>query len=268
MGARRIPGPTQPPLPPPHTAARARSRRRVRDRLRPHPQGAAERRAAPALPRGRGRRPPDGPRADARHPRRREPRRDRRRRRPGDRPGPPGDRGCLPARRRGLAELAPLGADDRERLATHELTHAALAPTTSGRTPAWLLEGIALWTSGDRRGADAADLLAGRQVAGATAAQTAAARRVLDLRGLARPDAIGRLSGLRQAAAYAYASAAAFHVAGRYGRRRLLALYDAFNDERLTGRPGPALDDRAVRRTLHVSLARLDRDLHDALTAP
>ena len=106
------------------------------------------------------------------------------------------------------------------------------------------------------------------EVAGASAAQTAAARRVLNLRGLARPDAIGRLSGLRQAAAYAYASAAAFHVAGRYGRRRLLALYDAFNDERLTGRPGPALDDRAVRRTLHLSLARLDRDLHDALTAP
>ncbi len=164
--------------------------------------------------------------------------------------------------------FAPLGAADRERLATHELTHAALAPTTSGRTPAWLLEGIALWTSGDRRGADAADLLAGRQIAGASAAQTAAARRVLNLRGLARPDAIGRLSGLRQAAAYAYASAAAFHIAGRYGRRRLLALYDAFNDERLTGRPGPALDDRAVRRTLRVSLARLDRDLHDALTSP
>jgi hypothetical protein len=88
----------------------------------------------------------------------------------------------------------------------------------------------------------------------------------MSLRRLARPDAIARLSGLRQAAAYAYASAAAFHLAERYGRRRLLALYDAFNDERLAGRPGPGLDDRAVRRILHVSLARLERDLENALT--
>jgi hypothetical protein len=164
--------------------------------------------------------------------------------------------------------FAPLGAADRARLAAHELTHAALAPTTSGRTPAWLLEGIAFWTSGDRRGADAAQLLEGRPIAGASAAQMAAARRVLRLRSLARPDAIGRLSGLRQAAAFAYASAAAFHVAERYGRRRLFALYDAFNDERLTGRAGAALDERAVLRVLGVSLARLDSDLHDALTQP
>jgi hypothetical protein len=162
--------------------------------------------------------------------------------------------------------FAPLGSADRARLATHELTHVALAPTTSGRTPAWLLEGVALWTSGDRRSADAAQVLTGRQIAGAGPAEMAAARRVLSLSSLARPDAIGRLAGLRQAAAYAYASAAAFLVAERYGRRRLLALYDAFNDERLSGRPGAALDDRAVRRVLGVSLARLDRDLHDALT--
>jgi hypothetical protein len=162
--------------------------------------------------------------------------------------------------------FAPLAAPDRERLAAHELAHAALAGQTSGRTPAWLLEGIALWTSGDRRSADAGQLLAGRQVAGASVAQMAAARRVLGLRSLAAPDAIGRLSGLRQAAAYAYASAAAFHVAERYGRRRLLALYDAFNDEQLKGRPGAGLDDRAVRRTLGVSLTRLERDLENALT--
>jgi hypothetical protein len=164
--------------------------------------------------------------------------------------------------------FAPLGPADRARLATHELTHAALAPATSGRTPAWLLEGIALWTSGDERSSDAAQLLAGRQIAGASAAQSAAARGVLSLRRLARPDAIGRLAGLRQGAAYAYASAAAFHVAERYGRRKLLALYDAFNDDGLTGRADETLDDRATRRILGVSLARLDRDLHDALTHP
>jgi hypothetical protein len=164
--------------------------------------------------------------------------------------------------------FAPLGPADRARLATHELTHAALAPATSGRTPAWLLEGIALWTSRDRRSDDAARLLAGRQIAGAGPAETAAARGILSLRRLARPDAIGHLSGLRQGAAYAYASAAAFHVAERYGRGKLLALYDAFNDERLTGRAGAELDDRALRRTLGVSLDGLDRDLHDALTQP
>jgi hypothetical protein len=159
--------------------------------------------------------------------------------------------------------FAPLGPDQRERIATHELTHAALAPRTSGRTPAWLLEGVALWTSGDRRSEEAAALLSGRAIAGAGAAQARAARRTLAL--LARPDAIARLSGLRQAAAYAYSSAAAFHVAERYGSRRLLALYDAFNDETLPGRPGAALTDRALRRVLHVSLARMERDLRGAL---
>jgi hypothetical protein len=94
--------------------------------------------------------------------------------------------------------FAPLANADRERLAAHELTHAALAPQTSGRTPAWLLEGIALWTSGDRRDADAAQLLAGRPVAGASAAEMKAARGIMSLRRLARPDAITRLSGLRQ----------------------------------------------------------------------
>ena len=47
--------------------------------------------------------------------------------------------------------FSALDADGRRRVVTHELTHAALAGVTSGRTPAWLVEGIALYVSGDRR---------------------------------------------------------------------------------------------------------------------
>jgi hypothetical protein len=43
-----------------------------------------------------------------------------------------------------------LDAAGRRRVVTHELTHAALAGVTSGRTPAWLLEGVALYVSEDR----------------------------------------------------------------------------------------------------------------------
>ena len=136
---------------------------------------------------------------------------------------------------------------------THELTHAGLAGVTSGRTPAWLLEGMALYVSEDRRAGEAAELVVN--------ATSAAARRALTLAGLSRPDAIARLHGDPQAAAYAYASAAAFYIVGRFGRKRYLELYDAFNDEDLTGRTGTELTSRAVERTLGRSLSRLDRDL-------
>ena len=149
--------------------------------------------------------------------------------------------------------FSTLDTDGRMRVVTHELTHAGLAGVTSGRTPSWLLEGMALYVSEDRRAGEAAE-----RVADAT---SAAARRAVTLAGLSRPDAIARLHGDPQAAAYAYASAAAFYIAGRFGRKRYLELYDAFNDEDLAGRAGAELTDRAVRRTLGVSLDRLDRDL-------
>jgi len=152
--------------------------------------------------------------------------------------------------------FAPLDPDGRRRVVAHELTHAALAGRTSGRTPAWLIEGIALYVSGDDRTADAAALLLG----GATG-------RALTLAGLSRPDAIGRLGGDGQTAAYAYSSAAAFYIAGRFGRRRCFALYDAFNRESLDGPAGARLTARAVRRTLGVSLAALERDLRAAIAA-
>ena len=77
---------------------------------------------------------------------------------------------------------------------------------------------------------------------------------------LTDPGAIGRLGGHGQSAAYAYSSSAAHYVEERYGQAKLLDLYDAFNDESLTG-SRPELTDRVTRRVLRRSLARLERDL-------
>lgn len=162
-------------------------------------------------------------------------------------------------------QFAALDQEGRMRVVTHELTHAVLAPGTSGRTPAWLLEGVALYASGDRRTATAAQLLGTANRAAPNGSAAGVTRRALSLEGLSRPNAIARLDGTGQQAGYAYASAAAHHIADRYGERRLLALYDAFNDESIEGRPGPAVVNRAVRRVLGISLARLDRDVRAAL---
>jgi hypothetical protein len=129
--------------------------------------------------------------------------------------------------------FATLDAEGRRRVVTHELTHAALTGSASGRTPAWLSEGIALYVSGDRR-----------------PAQPGA-----DLAALSRPDAIARLAGTAQADAYNASSAAAFAIADRFGTDRLLELYEAFNDPRLRGKPGPRLVDRALKRELGITLA-------------
>jgi hypothetical protein len=149
--------------------------------------------------------------------------------------------------------FSALGPEGRRRVVTHELTHAALAGVTSGRTPSWLLEGVALYVSEDRRVGEAAQFVTG--------AVSGSARRALTLTGLSTPDAIARLQGAAQQAAYAYASAAAFYVVDRYGRKRYLQLYNAFNDEKIPGTPGAGVTDRAVRSTLHVPLTQLERDL-------
>ena len=151
--------------------------------------------------------------------------------------------------------FSTLDLDGRLRVVTHELTHAGLAGVTSGRTPAWLLEGMALYVSEDRRAGEAAELIAD--------ATSAAARRALTLTGLSRPDAMARLQGAGQEAAYAYASASAFYIVGRFGRKRYLELYDVFNHEDLPGKRGVDVTSRAVQRSLGVSLVRLQRDLRD-----
>ena len=155
--------------------------------------------------------------------------------------------------------FGPLDPDGRQRVVAHELTHAALAGQTSGRTPGWLVEGLALYVSGDRRVAEAASRV-GEQALGGGAAGSAA-RRALTLTGLSRPEAIGRLGGDGQSAAYAYSSAAAVYITARFGRKRFFDLYDAFNEESLDGPAGAELTSRAVRRTLGVPLVELERDL-------
>jgi hypothetical protein len=144
-----------------------------------------------------------------------------------------------------------VGPESRRTVVAHELTHAAVARETSGRTPAWLVEGLALYVSEDRRDDEAARLVA-----------EGSNREALSLTGLTDPDAIGTLGGSAQNAAYAYASAAAFYIVERYGQDALLDLYDAFNDEDIEGKGGDrAVSDAATRKVLGVSLRRLDRDL-------
>jgi hypothetical protein len=136
--------------------------------------------------------------------------------------------------------FAALDPDGQRRVVTHELTHSALAGTTSGRTPAWLIEGAALYVSEDRRLAPPEPVL----------------------RSLSKPNSISRLMGDAQAYAYAASSAAAFAIVDRYGRGRLFALYDAFNDPRLRGRPGRGLANRALHRELGIGIADLEAMLH------
>jgi hypothetical protein len=143
---------------------------------------------------------------------------------------------------------AAMDAARRQRVLVHELTHLALADITSGRVPAWLVEGAAMETSGDDRSADAA--------------LRAEEGRGVPLTALCRPDSIARLTGDEQAGAYATASAAAHRIAAMHGRRSLLRLYAAFGDERIPGRPGCRLTDRVLRHTLGMRL----RDLTAAMT--
>ena len=131
--------------------------------------------------------------------------------------------------------FSSLDAEGRRRVVTHELTHAALTGLTSGRMPAWLSEGVALYVSGDRRPAPPG----------------------ADLAALSEPGAIARLTGEAQATAYSASSAAAFAIADRFGTDKLLELYEAFNNPRLRGQPGPQLVNRALRRVLGITLADL-----------
>ncbi|HEX5620803.1 MAG TPA: hypothetical protein VFX51_20445 [Solirubrobacteraceae bacterium] len=132
--------------------------------------------------------------------------------------------------------FAGLGAEGQRRTIAHELTHAALAGQTSGRTPSWLVEGVAMYVSGDRRVAPPGE----------------------DLGPLSRPAAIAKLTGDAQARAYAASSAAAFTIVDRFGAQKLLDLYDAFNDPDLRGAAGRRLTDRALQRELGIGLADLE----------
>ena len=61
---------------------------------------------------------------------------------------------------------------ERQATLVHEMTHTALDPDTSGRTPPWLVEGVAMYVSGDDRSEEA------RLRAGGAAPEHEAARAV------------------------------------------------------------------------------------------
>jgi hypothetical protein len=138
-----------------------------------------------------------------------------------------------------------LPAAERQMTLVHELTHTALSPDTSLRTPSWLVEGVALHVSGDDRSLEAR-------------ARAAGAARSIGLRALCKPNSIFRLSGRDQGAAYAASSAAAEAIVQRHGTRGLFELYDRFNDSTIQARTCAATTDRVLRRALGMSLDELD----------
>ena len=134
---------------------------------------------------------------------------------------------------------------ERQATLVHEMTHTALDPDTSGRTPPWLAEGVAMYVSGDDR-AEEARLRAG------------GAAESIQLRRLCKPDSIFKLNGQEQGAAYAASSGAAEAIVARHGTPALFRLYDAFNDSTIDGPTCAATTDRMLRRTLGMSLPELD----------
>jgi hypothetical protein len=133
----------------------------------------------------------------------------------------------------------------RESILEHEMTHTAIDPDTSARTPPWLAEGVAMYVSNDDRSAEARARAAGLAPS-------------MKLRQLCTPNSIFRLRGSKQGGAYAVSSAAAETIVARRGNKGLFKLYDAFNDSTIPGRPGARTTDRVLRRTLGMSLAQLD----------
>jgi hypothetical protein len=152
------------------------------------------------------------------------------------------------------------GSDDRRMVIAHELTHASMVRNTGGRVPAWLVEGLAMYVSGDKRAGDAGALLSGARLRDAS--KQPAAERALSLTRLAKPTSLDRMSAIPLAFAYSYASAAAYTVATKHGGvKALLRLYKAFNSAKFHGAPGRALSDRVLRKTLHVSLKKFESEV-------
>ena len=78
------------------------------------------------------------------------------------------------------------------------------------------------------------------------------------LRGLCTQRSILELDGREQGAAYSASSGAAEAIVERHGTRGLFRLYAAFNDPAIDGRTCAATTDRALRRTLGMSLVELE----------
>jgi hypothetical protein len=148
---------------------------------------------------------------------------------------------------------------ERRMTIAHEMTHAALVKQTSGRMPAWLVEGTAMYVSGDRRYSQAGALLSGGVLRDSS--QQTASKRVLSLTALGKPTSLDNLATTPLGFAYSYASAAAYAIAQKHGRKGLLRLYKAFDKQKYKGTPGRKLMDRVLRATLHQSLASLQQDV-------
>jgi hypothetical protein len=139
-----------------------------------------------------------------------------------------------------MSRWGSLPEDTRQQILVHEMTHTALNPDTSGRTPAWLVEGTAMYVAGE-------DLSGEASAGGGTS-----------LRGISGPNSIFRMNASDQGPAYVASSAAAHAIVERKGTKGLFELYDRFNDEDIRGRPGAATTDRVLRRALGMSLREVE----------
>jgi hypothetical protein len=151
-------------------------------------------------------------------------------------------------------------AKERRMVIAHELTHAALVRRTGGRVPPWLVEGIAMYASGDKRAGDAGALLSGGQLRDQSKQESAEG--VLSLTRLARPTALDRMGAVSLTFAYSYSAAAAYAIAQNHGGAKgLLRLYSAFNSTKIKGKPGRKLTDRVMRKALRTSLTSVENDV-------
>jgi hypothetical protein len=147
----------------------------------------------------------------------------------------------------------------RRQTIAHEMTHASLLRKTSGRMPVWLIEGTAMYVSGDDRYGDAGALLTGAFLRDPK--QQKKAKAVLSLTALGKPTSMDRLAATPLAFAYSYSAAAAYAIAAKHGRKGLLALYQGFDNAKLKGHAGRKLTDRVMRRTLHESFSEVQKDV-------
>lgn len=152
-----------------------------------------------------------------------------------------------------FGRLNPLG---RHVVLTHELVHVAMGGARDGRTPMWLIEGLADYVGYKNAGV----------------ATKAAARELAELIASGdMPTALpGRTefesSGDRLSAAYEGAWLACRMVAERYGEDKLVRLYRTAEAE--PGEAGdPRAEDRALRKVLGVGSARFAELWHAYLRA-
>ncbi len=120
---------------------------------------------------------------------------------------------------------------------THEFTHAATGPVTSGATPLWLVEGFAEYVAFKPEQVRASWLRK----------ELAAVPAGLPANGTFYSDALN----------YVAAWQACRMIAERYGEAKLMALYEAFRED-------PSVES-AVKRTLGVDQATLTRQVNDHL---